>query len=111
MYLVILVIDKKDGNRLIDILNTNNIRLTRIASNGGFLNTGNTTLFIGIEEEQISKVLQIVKNTCSQRESYECVHYPYPYDSFIEGSSNGFIKVEIGGAVAFVIKIEQYFRI
>jgi uncharacterized protein YaaQ len=79
MYLVILVIDRKDSNRLIEVLNINNIRSTKIGSTGGFLNSGNTTLFIGIEEEKISNVLHIVKTTCSKRESCEYVYYPYPH--------------------------------
>lgn len=111
MYLVILIIDKKDSNRLIDQLNLNNIRSTKIASTGGFLNAGNTTLFIGIEEEKISKVLHIVKTSCSSRESFEYVYYPSTYDPYIAGSNNNFIEIEIGGAIAFMIKVEQYFRI
>ena len=110
MHLVILIIDKKDGNRLMDELNLNNIRSTKISSTGGFMNSGNITLFIGIEEEEISKVLHIVKTACSKRESCEDVYYPSSYDSYITGSNN-FIEIEIGGAVAFVIKVEQYFRI
>lgn len=111
MHLVILIIDKKDSNRLMDELNINNIRSTKISSTGGFLNSGNTTLFIGIEEEEIPKILDIVKTTCSKRESQEYVYYPSSYDSYITGSNNGFIEIEIGGAVAFIIKVEQFFRI
>lgn len=111
MYLVILVIDKKDSIKLTNILNSNNIKSTRIASTGGFLNSGNTTLLIGIEEDEISKVLRIAKSTCSKRESYEYVYYPSSYDSYTTGNNNNFIEVEIGGAVAFIIKVEQYFKI
>lgn len=110
MYLVILVIDKKDSNRLTNTLNSNNIRSTRIASTGGFLNSGNTTLLIGIDEEEISKVLRIVKTTCSKRESYEYVFYPSSYDSYFTGNNN-FIEIEVGGAVVFIMKVEQYFKI
>lgn len=111
MYLIILIIDKKDSSSLIDKLNSNNIRSTKIASTGGFLNSGNTTLFIGIEKEKIPKVLEIVKTTCSARESFEYVYYPSSYDPYITGGNNNFIEIEIGGAVVFLIKIEQYFRI
>jgi uncharacterized protein YaaQ len=111
MYLVIVIIDRKDCNRLIEVLNLSNIRSTKIGSTGGFLNSGNTTLFIGIEEEKISNVLHIVKTTCSKRESCEYVYYPSSYDHYIAESNNNFIEIEIGGAVVFVIKVEQYFRI
>lgn len=111
MYLAILIIDKKDSLRLIEELNANSIKSTKIASTGGFLNAGNTTLFIGIEEDRIPKLISIVKSTCSSREAYEYVYYPSSYDHFGAGSNNSFIKIETGGAVAFLIKVEQYFRI
>lgn len=111
MYLVIVIIDKKDNIRLTEALNLSNIRSTKIGSTGGFLNSGNTTLFIGIEEKEISGVLHIVKTTCSKRESCEYVYYPSTYDPYIAGGNNDFIEIEIGGAVVFVIKVEQYFRI
>ncbi len=111
MYLVILIIDKKDTVRLTEELNANNIRSTRIASTGGFLNGGNTTLFSGIEEERVPELLDIVKSTCSKREAYEYVYYPSTYDHFGASGNNSFIKIEVGGAVAFLIRVEQYFRI
>lgn len=111
MYLVILIIDKNDNSRLIDSLSSSDIRLTKIASTGGFLNAGNTTLFIGVEEEKIPKVLHIVKTKCSRRESCEYVYYPSSYDPYIPIGNNNCIEIEIGGAIAFVIKVEQYFRI
>lgn len=110
MYLVIAIIDKRDSSRLIEALNQNNIRSTRIASTGGFLNSGNTTLFIGIEEGEISRALHIVKTNCSKRESCEYIYYPSSYDHYMP-SGNNCIEIEIGGAVVFIVKVEQYFRI
>lgn len=111
MYLAIVIVDKNDSSKLINALSTSDIRLTKVASTGGFLNAGNTTLFIGIEEDKIQRVLHIVKTTCSKRESYEYVYYPSSYDPYIPVDDSNCIEIEIGGAIVFIIKVEQYFRI
>ncbi len=37
---------------------------TKLASTGGFLKTGNTTIFVGTEKEKLEEVLEIIKKEC-----------------------------------------------
>ena len=39
-------------------------RVTRIASTGGFLRRGSTTLMIGVEEDKVSAAIQSMKENC-----------------------------------------------
>ncbi|PJF35785.1 MAG: hypothetical protein CUN49_08800 [Candidatus Thermofonsia Clade 1 bacterium] len=39
--------------------------VTQIASVGGFLRRGNTTLVIGVDEEQVSSVIGIIREACA----------------------------------------------
>ncbi len=39
-------------------------RVTRIASTGGFLRRGSTTLMIGTEAEKVDEVIEIMRKTC-----------------------------------------------
>lgn len=44
-------------------------RVTRIASTGGFLRRGNSTLLIGIEDDQVDKATEILKSHVNSSDS------------------------------------------
>src|SRR5690625_7800303 len=68
MKLIIAVVQDKDSNRLITSLSGGNFQTTKLATTGGFLKEGNTTLMIGCEDEHVDDALSIIKDNCSQRE-------------------------------------------
>ncbi|WDV45975.1 cyclic-di-AMP receptor [Clostridiaceae bacterium M8S5] len=106
MKLVIAIVQDDDAHRLLDELMKNNFGVTKLASTGGFLRAGNTTLIIGVEKEKVNEVLQIIKKLCKSRKqvtSYPATtawsmgsYVPYP------------VEVQVGGATVFVIDVEQF---
>ena len=40
-------------------------RVTRIASTGGFLRRGMTTLMIGLEDEKVDQAIQLISEQCN----------------------------------------------
>jgi uncharacterized protein YaaQ len=65
MKLVIAIIRSIDAGPVIDGLVTKSYRVTRVASTGGFLRRGNVTLLIGVEDEHVDPVIDILRETCS----------------------------------------------
>ena len=61
MLLLIAVVQDQDVNRLLTALLEKGYRATKLASTGGFLRQGNTTLLIGVQEEQLEEVNSISK--------------------------------------------------
>lgn len=59
--LVIAVIQNEVADAVVDALLEADFRTTRLASTGGFLRRGNTTLMIGAEEDQVNYVLDLIK--------------------------------------------------
>lgn len=108
MKLIIAVVQDKDSNRLINALNEENFQTTKLATTGGFLKEGNTTLMIGCQDEYIDQVLKIIKENCSQREQMVAPISPMGgnADSYIPKQ----VKVEVGGATVFVLPIESFYR-
>ncbi|OEG00275.1 hypothetical protein BHF71_05050 [Vulcanibacillus modesticaldus] len=108
MKLVIAIIQDKDSQRFSNALIRENIRATKLASTGGFLRSGNTTFFIGIEDERVEDVLTIIKENCKSREQLVS-----PISS-LGGNADSYIpypvEVQVGGATVFVLPIEQYFQ-
>ena len=62
MKLVFAVVNDKDGNRVMSKLNDKGFSVTKLCSSGGFLRTGNTTLMVGVDEEKLEEVLEIIEN-------------------------------------------------
>jgi uncharacterized protein YaaQ len=59
--LIIAVVQNEDADAVVDALLEDEFRATRLASTGGFLRRGNTTLMIGADEEQVDQVLDLIR--------------------------------------------------
>jgi uncharacterized protein YaaQ len=61
--LIIAVIQNEVADAVVDALLEADFRTTRLASTGGFLRRGNTTLLIGADESQVDYVLDLIRQT------------------------------------------------
>ncbi|WP_027309288.1 cyclic-di-AMP receptor [Caloramator sp. ALD01] len=109
MKLVIAIVHDEDSFELIEELTDNGYKVTKLATTGGFLKAGNTTLLIGVEKEKVDSVLSIIQDVCKTRKG--AVSMPSP----IVGSTGVFVptpvEVTIGGATVFVLDVERFERI
>lgn len=105
MKLIMAVVQDKDAPRLVDALVEKGFRSTKLASTGGFLREGNTTLFIGTEDHQVSTVINVIKRTCHAREQLVTPLAPVsgPSDSYVPYP----VEVQVGGATIFVLPVER----
>ena len=62
MKLIIAITRDEDCEKLIGDLIANEYRVTRIASTGGFLRRGMTTMMIGIDDEKVDDVISLLKS-------------------------------------------------
>lgn len=102
---MLVIIQAQDTTTVLDQLKTLNLPcLLPIASSGGFLRQGNTALWLGVLPEQLSRVMQILRNTCHQRSTYMPSYYieATPMISVFP------IEVEVGGATVFICDIEHF---
>lgn len=108
MKLVVCVVHNRDRNRLTDEMVKSGFKFTIIGSSGGFLREGNTTILVGVEEPDLAKLKSVIQENCEQREQMVNVA---PFDS---GAPGGLlpnpVRVPVGGAVMFVMDVEQYCR-
>lgn len=64
MKLIIAIIRDEECEKVLQSLLQEEFRVTRIASTGGFLRRGKTTLMIGIDDEKVERAIQIVGDSC-----------------------------------------------
>ena len=75
--LIVSVVQNDYADEVVDALLEADYRTTRLASTGGFLRKGNTTLLIGAQENQVDAVLDIIRATdqrvsCGRRATWSC---------------------------------------
>jgi len=105
MKLVIAIIHDRDEKRAGKALRQAGFRFTKVASTGGFLVQGNSTFFIGVPKEEVNDVLAILEDVSRTREQYVNVMPPEasPVGTFLTNP----VKVQVGGAVVFVVDVER----
>lgn len=108
MKLIVAVIHDRDQKRTGDALRGAGFRFTKIGSTGGFLREGNVTMLIGAEEAELDAVLTILNESSRTREQYVNVLPPEatPVGTFLSSP----VKVQVGGAIAFVLDVERFQR-
>jgi|SRR5699024_738670 len=108
MKLIVAIVQDQDAPSLIEELTENRFGVTKLSSTGGFLKAGNTTLLIGIEEENIEKVINIVERNCKTREiSTSLLTVSMPGDTYMPYP----LEVKVGGATLFILDVEQHIKI
>ncbi len=106
MKLIVAIVQDQDQQILGRALLENDVRATKLSSTGGFLRSGNTTFLLGVEDERVDEVLAIIKRSSQSREQY--ISSPVHMDVNLEVSNTYPLRVEVGGAIVFVLPIESY---
>ncbi len=65
MKLIISILRDSDNDIVSQALIDAEFRVTRIASTGGFLRRGSSTLMIGVEDEKVDQAIEIIRNACA----------------------------------------------
>jgi uncharacterized protein YaaQ len=109
MKLVIAVVQDKDRRKVTDALLEQGFKFTNVASTGGFLREGNVTFLIGVEDEQVPQVIEVLSASCKAREQFVNVFPPTiePVGACIPSP----VRVMVGGATVFVISVDQFVRL
>ena len=106
MKLVIAIVQDEDAVRLVGKLMDEGFSATKLATTGGFLRAGNTTLLIGVDEAKLEQCMAVIEKVCKSRKQMAAsptsmsgmsgAYSPYP------------IEVLVGGATVFVLGVEQF---
>ena len=106
MKLIISIVQDEDAGKLVSTLLGEGFYVTKLASTGGFLRVGYTTLLMGVENDKVDHALETIESVCKSRKQVATspapfsgatgVYVPYP------------IEVTVGGATVFVMDIDQF---
>jgi uncharacterized protein YaaQ len=107
--LIIAIVQDEDMDSLTEALIAAGHRFTKVSTTGSFLRTGNSSLFIGVEDEAVEPVLAILKRTCRRRTQIAVPYSPALEPGLLYMPEN--FEVEVGGAVVFVANVARFERL
>lgn len=94
MKLIIAIIQDDYIGKVIKSLMDSKIRTTKLSSSGGFLKAGNTTLLIGVEAEDVDKVVHLIEEQTRSK-----------------NVKAGNEEVRVGGANLFIMDMDKHLKI
>ena len=108
MKMIIAIVQDEDSSRLISNLMNEGYGVTKLATTGGFLKSGNTTLLMGVDDNRFDGCMAIIEKVCKSRKQISSspvtmggsagMYAPYP------------IEVTVGGATVFVMTVDQFVK-
>ena len=54
--------------------------VTKLATTGGFLRAGNTTLLVGVDDDRFQAAMDVIEKVCKSRKqncAFSCIHGGY----------------------------------
>jgi uncharacterized protein YaaQ len=105
MKMIFAIVQDEDSSRLIGELMKEGVSVTKLATTGGFLRAGNTTLMIGINDERVPEVLGTIEHMCKSRK--QTAPMPVGMEGVTGAMSANMVDITIGGATVFVLDVDK----
>lgn len=107
MKLVFAIINHDDANTVIQNLTKRGFSSTKLATTGGFLMSGNVTIFVGVDEEKVQTVIDIIHEYSHSRKQVIPATTEMGYGYYPSMP----VEVTVGGATVFVVDVERFERV
>lgn len=107
MKLIMAIMGKDDAAMVMDALTDEKFQVTKLATTGGFLKSGNTTLIIGVEDAKVGKAIDIISDYSSKRTQLA------PGNVYMNATAALMppFEVTVGGATIFVLNVDQFEKV
>ena len=102
MKLIVTIVDAMDVDRVMTALADQHISVTHMSSNGGLFNPSNSTLLIGVDENDVPQVMKIIADLAALRPHF----IPATYSGTVIPTS--FAEVQAGGFQSFVLNVAHF---
>jgi uncharacterized protein YaaQ len=91
------IVEDDDADELVQAFVDLGLRVTKVATTGGFLRRGNATLLAAMADEAVEKAVDIVREQCGKRE--------------VVVDAAFHVRGTVGGGVVFVLDVEQFVKL
>jgi len=107
MKMIMAIVSGDDSSAVSAALTKARFSVTKLATTGGFLMSGNTTFLIGVNDDQVSEVIETIAKHSKKRKQMIPSN-----SSFDVGMYSAFpVEVTVGGATVFVMNVERFEKV
>ena len=107
MKLILAIVSSDDSSMVSSALTKNNFSVTKLATTGGFLMSGNTTLICGTQDEKVDKAISIIGEFSKKRTQMVPSTASYGVGMYTTYP----VEVQVGGATIFVMDVERFEKV
>lgn len=102
MRMIMAVVPKKSADTVLDALVNAGYTATYSETRGGMLRQSQISLFIAVQEQEVDKVLEILKTYCKTHTRVHDSQVPHRF------TPNSHPDIVLGGGVVFVWTLDKF---
>ncbi|MDD6061462.1 MAG: cyclic-di-AMP receptor [Oscillospiraceae bacterium] len=107
MKLVIAIINNDDCPTVLSEITKAGFSATKLSTSGGFLRAGNSTLLIGVEEDKVDSLIEIIGKFSCKRKQIVQASTTFNAEFFTSVP----VEVNVGGATVFVVDVDKFVKL
>ena len=107
MKLMYIIVRQDNEGDVVDALIKENFQITKLSTSGGFLRKGNTTLLSCVQDNEVNRAINIIKDECGKRQKIQ-IDMPINLPSTSINYTTVPNTIEIGGATIIVTDVYKF---
>lgn len=107
MKLVLAIVSYDDSGMVSSALTKDGFAVTKLATTGGFLKSGNTTFIVGTDDDKVDQVIEIISKQSRRRTQL----VPSTTTLDIGMYSSYPVEVTVGGSTIFVLNVDRFEKV
>lgn len=107
MKMVLAILNADDASSVIHNLMKEGFSVTKLSTTGSFLRAGNVTIIVGVEEEKVQAVIDVIGRYSQSRKQL----IPTTAEAGINFYPTMPVEVLVGGATVFVLDVERFEKV
>ncbi len=106
MKMVLGILNNDDAPAAMQALTKAGFFITKLSTTGGFLRAGNVTILVGVEDEKVQAVIDIIHEHAHSRSQL----MPTTSEAGVGFFPTMPVQVRVGGATIFVLDVDQFHK-
>ena len=104
MKMILGILNNDDAPLAIQHLTKDGFFVTKLSTSGGFLRAGNVTILVGVEDEKVQPVIDIIHQHAHSRMQL----MPTVSEAGVAFFPTLPVEVRVGGATIFVLDVDRF---
>ena len=107
MKMLIAIVNNDDCTTVLSEITREGFSATKLSTSGGFLRAGNATIIVGVDDEKVDHVIEVIGSESKRRTEMVPTTASYDVGRFASFP----VEVQVGGATIFVVNVEQFIKL